>query len=169
MFEFKRLHWVATITGVLEVIKQNVLTLVILFIVGSRNESPYFLWLIGAGLLSAFGLGILGWFRFKYQLLEDEIHIHKGIFVQKKLYIHKNRVQVTEISAGIIQRIFGLVSLTIQTAGGGSERAVLSALDAETARTIVDVLNPKNVEESELNSELSQEEQQIDALPNKGD
>ena len=169
MFEFQRLHWVASITGVLEVIKQNVLTLVIVFIVGSRNESPYFLWLIGAGLLSAFGLGILGWFRFKYQLLEDEIHIYKGIFVQKKLYIHKNRVQVTEISAGIIQRIFGLVSLTIQTAGGGSERAVLSALDAETARTIVDVLNPKNAKESELKSELSQKEQQIGALPNQGD
>lgn len=169
MFEFQRLHWVASITGVLEVIKQNVLTLVIVFIVGSRNESPYFLWLIGAGLLSAFGLGILGWFRFKYQLLEDEIHIHKGIFVQKKLYIHKNRVQVTEISAGIIQRIFGLVSLTIQTAGGGSERAVLSALDAETARTIVDVLNPKNAEESEFNSELSQAEQQISALPIQGE
>ncbi len=169
MFEFQRLHWVASITGVLEVIKQNVFTLIIVFIVGSRNESPYFIWLIGAGLLSAFGLGILGWFRFKYQLLEDEIHIHKGIFVQKKLYIHKNRVQVTEISAGIIQRIFGLVSLTIQTAGGGSERAVLSALDAETARTIVEVLNPKNTKGSELNSEFSQEEQQINAVPNEGE
>lgn len=169
MFEFQRLHWVATITGVLEVIKQNVLTLVILFIVGSRNESSYLVWFVGIGLISAFGLGIMGWFRFKYQLLEDEIHIHKGIFVQKKLYIHKNRVQVTEISAGIIQRIFGLVSLTIQTAGGGSERAVLSALDAETARTIVNVLNPKIAEESELNFELSQEELQKSPLPNQSE
>ena len=169
MFEFQRLHWVASITGVLQVIKQNVLTLVFLFIVGSRNESSYLVWFVGVGLISAFGLGIMGWFRFKYQLLEDEIHIHKGIFVQKKLYIHKNRVQVTEISAGIIQRIFGLVSLTIQTAGGGSERAVLSALDAETARTIVDVLNPKNAEESDINSELSQEEQQKSALPDQGE
>ena len=148
MFEFQRLHWVAAIMGVLEVIKQNVLTLIILFIVGSRNESSYFVWFIGVGLISAFGLGILGWFRFKYQLLEDEIHIHKGIFVQKKLYIHKNRVQVTELSAGIIQRLFGLVSLTIQTAGGGSERAVLSALDAQTANTIVEVLNPKSASDS---------------------
>lgn len=146
MFEFQRLHWVAAVTGVLDVIKQNVLTLIILFIVGSRNESSYFIWFIGVGLISAFGLGILGWFRFKYQLLEDEIHIHKGIFVQKKLYIHKNRVQVTELSAGVIQRLFGLVSLTIQTAGGGSERAVLSALDVQTANNIVDVLNPKSYE-----------------------
>ena len=83
MFEFQRLHWVASITGVLEVIKQNVLTVIILLIVGSRNESPYFAWFIGLGLISAFGLGIISWLRFKYQLLEDEIHIHKGILFKK--------------------------------------------------------------------------------------
>ena len=160
MFEFQRLHWVASITGVLEVIKQNVLTVIILLIVGSRNESPYFTWFIGLGLISAFGLGIMSWFRFKYKLLEDEIHIYKGIFVQKKLYIHKNRVQVTEISAGIIQRLFGLVSLTIQTAGGGSERAVLSALNTQTANSIVEVLNPKGIEHGGLESTLSQDEHQ---------
>tara|TARA_B100000575_G_scaffold26260_1_gene17740 strand:+ start:11526 stop:13130 length:1605 start_codon:yes stop_codon:yes gene_type:complete len=158
MFEFQRLHWVASITGVLEVIKQNVLTVVILLIVGSRNESPYFIWFIGLGLISAFGLGIMSWFRFKYQLLEDEIHIYKGIFIQKKLYIHKNRVQVTEISAGIIQRLFGLVSLTIQTAGGGSERAVLSALNTQTANNIVEVLNPKGIEHGGLESTLRLDE-----------
>ena len=122
---------------------------------GSRNES-YLAWFIGLGLISAFGLGIMSWFRFKYKLLEDEIHIYKGIFVQKKLYIHKNRVQVTEISAGIIQRLFGLVSLTIQTAGGGSERAVLSALNTQTANSIVEVLNPKGIEHGGLKSTLSQ-------------
>ena len=89
MFEFQRLHWVASITGVLEVIKQNVLTVIILLIVGSRNESPYLAWFIGLGLISAFGLGTMSWFRFKYKLLEDEIHIYKGIFVQKKLYYWK--------------------------------------------------------------------------------
>ncbi|NBW71052.1 MAG: hypothetical protein EBR32_06580, partial [Bacteroidetes bacterium] len=147
MSDFHRLHWVSSITGVLGVIRQNLITFVFILIVGSNNSSSSLIWIIGVGIMAAFTLGILGWLRFSYQLLEEEIHIKKGIFVQKNLYIHRNRVQVTEISAGIIQRAFGLVSLSIQTAGGGSERAILSALSRSEATRIVRVLNPEQLDE----------------------
>ena len=147
MSDFHRLHWVSSITGVLGVIRQNLITFVFILIVGSNNSSSSLIWIIGVGIIAAFTLGILGWLRFSYQLLEEEIHIKKGVFVQKNLYIHRNRVQVTEISAGIIQRAFGLVSLSIQTAGGGSARAILSALSRSEATRIVRVLNPEQLED----------------------
>lgn len=150
MSEFHRLHWVSSVTGVLGVLKQNLITFVFILIVGTNNSSSSLVWIVGIGILAAFTLGILGWLRFSYQLLEEEIHIKKGVFVQKNLYIHRNRVQVTEISAGIIQRVFGLVSLSIQTAGGGSERAVLSALSRTEATRIVGVLNPEQLQQTRV-------------------
>ncbi|WP_197284475.1 PH domain-containing protein, partial [Bacillus sp. JCM 19041] len=63
----------------------------------------------------------LVWLKFKYRLEEGELYVEQGIFVKKKRYIQRKRIQAINISAGLLQRLFGLVKVNIDTAGGGME------------------------------------------------
>src|SRR5690625_7692754 len=77
----------------------------------------------------------------------------------------RDRVQVIDITSGIIERAFGLVRLTIQTAGSGSRQAVIEAISVDQANLINDQLMNKQAsesdgefppEESSLNSDIIQ-------------
>jgi putative membrane protein len=133
MSEFRRQHPVAAVTQLLEVLRQNLVPIIIFLFVGTQNAGNYFWWLFGAGLASTFVLGIAGWFRFTFRVHEDELQIKKGIFVRKKLYLSKERIQVIDITEGLIQRMFGLVKVEVKSAGGGTEKATISAISLQDA------------------------------------
>jgi putative membrane protein len=140
MFEFRRQHPVAVVSQLFEGIKQNIIPILIFLFAGSRNSNDYFWVIVLFGLISSFILGIVSWYRFKFRIHEDELQIDKGIFVRKKLYLKKDRIQVIDITEGIIQRIFGLVQVEIKTAGGGTEKATISALTKEEATDLRSIL-----------------------------
>ncbi|MBD5011336.1 PH domain-containing protein, partial [Xanthomonas citri pv. citri] len=80
---------------------------------------------------------IIKWRRFTYRIEDDEFRIEEGLFVTKKRYISIDRIQTMNTSAGLVQQIFKLVKLQIETAGGGKEaEAVLSAISVEEAERI---------------------------------
>src|SRR5699024_9574304 len=83
------------------------------------------------------------WLRYTYRVEEDELRIEYGIFIRKKRYISKHRIQSIDLSAGIIHRLFGLVSVQIETAGSGT--------DAEGSLQAV-----KRIEGERLRDELKQ-------------
>jgi putative membrane protein len=138
MSDFKRQHPVAAITKVLDVIRQNFITLLVLLFIGtSRTDGMFFYFLFG-GLGIALVGGVFGWWVFKYRVYEEELQIRKGIFVKNKLYLSKDRIQVIDITQGVLQRVFGLVKLEVKTAGGGTETATINAItrtEAEALRT----------------------------------
>ncbi|WP_223596325.1 PH domain-containing protein [Neobacillus bataviensis] len=83
--------------------------------------------------------GILSWLRFTFRFENDELRIEHGVFIRKKRYIPFERIQSIDLTEGILQRIFGLVKVQIETAGGGGgeeAEAVLSAISKEEARLI---------------------------------
>lgn len=81
--------------------------------------------------------GILSWLRFTYRFEEDELRIEYGIFVRQKRYIPFERIQSINLTEGLLQRIFGLVKVQVETAGSGDEaEAVLSAITKEEAGLI---------------------------------
>jgi putative membrane protein len=128
MSDFKKQHPIAGVSQVIDTVKQNFITLVILLFIGTSNSDGYFLYFLAAGLgISLFG-GIFGWWFFRYRVFEDELQIHKGIFVKKKLYLSKDRIQVIDITEGLLQRLFSLVKVEIKTAGGGTETATIRAI-----------------------------------------
>ncbi len=140
MFEFRRQHPVAAVSQLFEGLKQNIIPVLIFLFAGSRNSSDYFWIIIIVGLLLSFVLGIVSWYRFKFRVYEDELQIDKGVFVRKKLYLKKDRIQVIDITEGIIQRIFGLVQVEIKTAGGGTEKAIIRALTKDEATDLRSIL-----------------------------
>lgn len=133
MSEFKRQHPVAAITRVIDLIRQNLVTLIILLFLSSTRSDGYFWYFLAAGFVIAFIGGFFSWFTFKFRLEDDELQIHKGIFVKSKLYLSKERIQVIDITEGLLQRIFGLVQVEIKTAGSGTQSATISAISREEA------------------------------------
>lgn len=133
MSEFRRQHPVAAITQFLGVLRQNIVPIIIFMVVGSRNTNEYFWYFFVLGVASTLVLGIFGWLRFTYRVDGDELQIKKGVFVRKELYLTKDRIQVIDITEGILQRIFGLVKVEVKSAGSGTEGATISAITREEA------------------------------------
>lgn len=140
MSEFKRQHPVAAITSLLGMLRQNIVPIAIFLVVGSRNTGEYFWYFFMFGILSTLVLGIFGWLLFTYRVVGDELQINKGILIRKKLYLTKDRIQVIDITEGILQRMFGLVKVEVKSAGSGTESATISAITREEAEELRSVL-----------------------------
>jgi putative membrane protein len=148
MFEFQRQHPVAAISRAFELIRGNLVTILVFLFVGARSESFPFLWWIGGGFALLLILGVANWWRFLYKIENGELHIKSGIFVRKNLYLTKDRIQVIDITSGVIQRLFGLVKLDIQTAGSSSREATIEAITIEKAKEINRILRSETNDEA---------------------
>lgn len=144
MSEFQRQHPVAAISRALGLIRGNLITILVFLFVGASSDEFNLLWFIGGGFGFLLVLGVANWWRFLYKIEEGELHIRSGIFVRKNLYLTKDRIQVIDITSGIIQRMFGLVKLDIQTAGASSREAAIEAVTLERAREINRLLRDRS-------------------------
>ena len=173
MSDFKKQHPVAAVSQVFETIKQNFVTLIILFFIGTSNTEGYFLYFLAAGIGLSLFAGVFGWWVFRYRVKDDELQIRKGVFVKNNIYMSKDRIQVIDITEGLIQRLFGLVKVEIKTAGGGTESATISAITREEAEALRTELRKKNgqvaTEAEDGLADEQDEEEILDTwkLPNK--
>ena len=72
--------------------------------------------------------------RFRWEITDSDIHIYSGILFKKQTHIPFQRVQSIDFSAGIPQRVLGIVRLKIETAGGAANKAaVIPALKLSQA------------------------------------
>ncbi|MEX0721646.1 MAG: PH domain-containing protein [Balneolaceae bacterium] len=143
MSEFKRQHPVAAISRLIDLIRQNLVTIIILLFISTTRSNGYFWYFLIGGILIALVAGVFGWWMFKYRVHKDELQISKGIFVKNKLYLSKDRIQVIDVTEGILQRVFGLVQVEIKTAGSGTETATISAITREEAEELRNELRKK--------------------------
>lgn len=150
MFEAKRQHPVAAITTVLEIIKRNFISLLILLFVTSGSESFISIFGILSVVLVLLIGGVLSWLRFTYRVVDGELQIKQGVFVRKNIYLSRERIQVIDIKAGVLQRLFGLVEVEVKTAGSSSKEAKISAITREKAEELKKELRRKDDEETEV-------------------
>jgi len=109
------------------------------------NTSGAVLIVAGAFVLFFIILGLLlllQRFRYKhlwYELNQDEFSLYQGILSKKRVHVPYQRVQSVNQRASLTQRIFGVCTVHIDTAGGAQNKAVvvpyLSKSDAEWLRT----------------------------------
>lgn len=98
---------------------------------------------------------VVYWWRYVYYIQDDELRVEYGIFKRKKTFIPLNRIQSVQLTAGILQRLLGLLSLEVETAGGGTKAEVsLSALSRENAEKLRQLLE---VKKDTIGDELSNE------------
>ncbi|MFP7478575.1 PH domain-containing protein [Terribacillus saccharophilus] len=145
MSEQKRMHPISIVLRMLKLIKDAIVPLAIAFIALLRDMTKMFWWspfaLIGVILIVSGLFGFLYWYRFTYRMEEDELRIESGVFIRKKRYISRHRIHSVNTSANILHRLFGLVKLEVQTAGGGKEAEgmipAISKLEAEEIQQFV--------------------------------
>lgn len=174
MSEFQRQHPVAAISRALGLIRGNFVTILVFLFVGARSESFPFLWWIAGGAVFLLVVGFANWWRFLYKVEDDTLHIKSGIFVRKDLYLTRDRIQVIDVTSGILQRMFGLVRLDIQTAGSSSRQAAIDAITTDDAREINRMLRPDKTEDfgdgsldDSAESDMVKENKKVVKLPVK--
>src|SRR6056297_1091354 len=161
MSEFQRQHPVAAISRALGLIRGNFVTILVFLFVGARSDNFPFLWWIAGGVGFLLVVGVANWWRFLYKVEDDTLHIKSGIFVRKDLYLTRDRIQVIDVTSGILQRIFGLVRLDIQTAGSSSRQAAIEAITTDNAREINRLLRPDKNGDSAEGDQLDSDESEI--------
>ncbi len=93
------------------------------------------------GLLLLVLLAMLGWEfvyhrRFEYELTNDSLDIDSGVFSRRHREIPLRRIQNVDIHRNVVQRIAGIASLGLETAGGGKTEASLEYVAYEEARRL---------------------------------
>lgn len=168
MIDFRRQHPIAAVSRALTMIRGNLVTILVFLFIGAQSESFSFFLMIGGGFALLMISGILDWWRFLFKVEEGEMHIKRGVFVRKDIYLTKDRVQVIDISSGVIQRIFGLVKLDIQTAGSTSRAAMIEAIPLEIAKEIKQKLskNGNDTREEQVEEPIKKSLHKY-GLPNK--
>ncbi|NLO20446.1 MAG: PH domain-containing protein [Syntrophomonadaceae bacterium] len=122
MYEPHRLHPAA----ILEFLITNIYKLVqamlplMLLALGNSVIRKWLIVILPLMLLCFIIYGALYWLRYVYYIQDHELRLEFGVIVRKKRYISFERIQTVQVSAGVIQRLFGLVKLQVETAGSGS-------------------------------------------------
>ncbi|TSB46972.1 PH domain-containing protein [Alkalicoccobacillus porphyridii] len=170
MNNLKRLHPSALLISFLTAVKNAIIPIIAIFFISSDDSHLRFAWI--AILALTIISSVLTWLTFYYRLQEGQLYIQKGIFVKKKKYIQKQRVQSIDITAGVLQRLFGMVSVEIETAGGGPEaEARLTAVtkaEAEAIRKeLLERRSELKTEDEHGEIEQDQEEQSSTYVPEK--
>ncbi|MEC5424694.1 PH domain-containing protein [Virgibacillus sp. C22-A2] len=120
MSKQQRLHPAAILFNFVRVIKEALFAVVLGFITLRDGPLFYFILIGSIIILLLVIFSILSWYRFTYRVEGDELRIEYGIFIRKKRYISKNRIQSIDLTAGVIHRVFKLVQVQIETAGSGT-------------------------------------------------
>ncbi len=84
------------------------------------------------------GFAFISYKHFAWELTESELHIYEGFVFKKEAHIPFRRVHSIDYSAKVVERALGVVTLRIETAGGGqkaeAEIAALRLSEAEALR-----------------------------------
>src|SRR5215204_4548852 len=153
----QHLHPVAMLIGAIKTIRRWVSALVfpgIAFLVSQgfslRTVSLFLLGMIILAALAALW-GFLSWRATTYMVTGNSFRLHQGVFQKSVRTIPLDHVQSVDTVQGIIQRIFGVVEVRIETAGGGASEpdASLSALDRRAAERLRREIEGSHMERSE--------------------
>jgi putative membrane protein len=136
MSDPQRQHPVAAIAKALDIIRGNFITILVFIFLGGGDEATFTLYWIVGTIVALLVWGVISWLRFSFRVEEGELYIEQGVLVRKKIYLTSDRIQVIDISAGVVQRLFGLVAVEVKTAGSSSKEAKISALSREKAQAL---------------------------------
>lgn len=142
-----RLHPFAAVLVSLQIAKGLIVPLLVILLSEHSRSDPGapFYFQIGWSLVALTGSivwGFLSWRRFRYDVSDGQLKVTQGIFVQKKSFIPLERIQSVDLTEGVLHRLFGLVRVEVQTAGGQKPEAVFSALARGEAARLRSMLEP---------------------------
>ena len=127
--EKRRLHPAGVLVMVAARAKELFLLLVLAFFDGSRADGLS--WFYVASISFVVMLGFVRWYRFRYWFEGDHFRVEDGAIVRKRAFIPLDKVQAVDISAGVTQRLLGLVKLEVKTGAAGTQAELTAITEAE--------------------------------------
>lgn len=125
-------------------IARNLWVVVFYFVVG--EFSPRTILIAGAGLflllLLSLIYSILYYLNFKFHIDEknEEFVLQKGVFSTDVINIPFQKIQQVNFRRNILQRVIGVYSVVVETAGSQDKEVEIKALSMETANSLADRL-----------------------------
>ena len=81
-----------------------------------------FVFVAVVGLTAAYQ--VVAYKHLYYELGSEEFNLYRGIFNKKRVHVPYQRIQSVDQRATLLQRIFGVCTVNIDTAGGAANKAV---------------------------------------------
>ncbi|KJS77160.1 MAG: hypothetical protein JL56_03860 [Desulfotomaculum sp. BICA1-6] len=143
-FEKRRLHPLGMLLIAVKMIKDMALPLLALLAsqVLRQALSSWTIMLAVALVLAILVMVALSWYRFTYSTGDGVLLVEHGVLVRNKIVIPRERIQSVDFNQGILQRLFGLVSVQVETAGGKKPEVVLTAVTRREALELRQMLMP---------------------------
>lgn len=91
------------------------------------------LFVLPASLLLPFVAGTVQWARFRFRIAEDRLLIHQGVFKRTALDLPYERVQGITVRRSPVDRLFGLVTVALDTAGSIEAEGRLPSIRTDVA------------------------------------
>ena len=141
-----------SLLGVVVYILRNVraMTAILFSFLAFGAASPK-AWLVFTAVIIPLGifLFVLAYYQFRnftFHVEDDKLIIHKRVFVKDKLVVDAERIQSIHITQNFIQRLIGLVSLKVDTAGSKGNELEIPALERVRANQLKELLYEKRSE-----------------------
>ncbi|ARS91570.1 PH domain-containing protein [Natrarchaeobaculum aegyptiacum] len=85
------------------------------------------------GFVAGASYGVGYYYRFGYRITDDTFDVASGVIARRSREIPYGRIQNVDIRQGVFQRLVGLATVSIETAGGGDTEAALPYVSEEEA------------------------------------
>ncbi|GGE54136.1 PH domain-containing protein [Priestia taiwanensis] len=158
----KRQHPIVIVSKFLGNLKSAIIPLIPVFILSGNAGSWLQFGILGAILLFSLYDGFITWCKTIYSITDDELHVKSGWLFKKEKFIKRSRVQSITTQAGILQQLFNLEKLTIETAGGKEPEVELQAITQEDALAIRMALKKDNDAAEQLEGTTEQQQENIE-------
>ncbi len=137
-FRPRRLHPLTLVFEAIRVARHLVLP-AIAGAAGAANDGVARTLAVGLGILAvpAIAAAIARYVSFRYRLTDDDLILDSGVLARRHRIIPLARIQNVDVRQQPLERIFGVASLHIETAGGKKTEGVISVLgraDADALR-----------------------------------
>lgn len=134
---WKLQHPIALLFGFLNILRSSGLPLLFLFVfLGSGSSVAtngiFFGFMLALPMLTY----LMSYISYRYRLEAGQITIREGIFSRKIRRIPVRRIHNVNTRQSLLARLFKVVRLEVETAGGGSSEARFTALSLAEARRI---------------------------------
>ncbi|WP_439423217.1 PH domain-containing protein [Saccharothrix sp. HUAS TT10] len=100
--------------------------------------------LVSVGVIAAIVLfGLLRWFTTRYRITTEQVEMHTGLFVRKRLAVPRDRIRTVDLTAKLGHRLFGLSAIRVgtgqrdQPGEDGLTLDAVSSAEAERLRVLL--------------------------------
>ncbi len=173
-----RYHPLTILYRIYQLIKNSLILGILLFVVKRNSDFwlfEYGRYLFVAGVLLRLIYIVVSWFVETYEWDDRTFQLKKGLFVKHTSTIPFSKIQNVTRHTTLFHKLFGLTSLTFETAMDGDDDAItFQVVSNQHAAFLLELVNIEeshmsklDEKESEKESEQTQQEQEVNEAENK--